>query len=329
MTLNRAFSLCTTDSVTSTQSSQFTYSICQLLELESLLNLSYRFASLRWCQKWSLATFRKYRSQDITTITSEHFPWPLKPKLGKLRDIQPLFSYSNPVSWISRQNATAETTNASVLGEVQYGTPHILAVESLRNQHVSGEQLIATCFTLEQRQPDQTSLAIDGKDQGPLLRTEEFEHHAPRRNRANSLFIRQYALDCHARNVSYTLPPKSGIQADDTFCRAYLGRNRLRQFHQKHNIFHISELSRQKLCKCCVLPPRQDHKTRVVVTSRRYERCDDTGADQEEANLEISQPIVLFPNYKPTSYTSTQTIMLMGNNFTRDKSHPQQVWPAR
>lgn len=318
MTMNYASSLCMTESVRSNQSTQSTFSRGHLLDLESLLESNYGFATLRWCQKWSLATLRRYRSQNDSTITSEHFPWPVKPLIAKQHYVRSLPNFVNPVSQVSKQHATTHTTRALALGKTQYRASQVLAINSLRNCQVTSEQPSASCYAFVRWQTAQTASTIDTKERTPLSKNETPGHRAPRRNRANSLFIRQYALDCHARNVSYTLPPKSGIQADDKFCRAYLGRHRLRQFHQKHNIFRISEMSREKLCKCCVLPPRQDQRPGPSINNKWTQRHSYNRTYHDDSAFQISHPILTFTNGTTRTQTIRRAGMLTSSAFTRD-----------
>ncbi|KAK6199342.1 uncharacterized protein RJT21DRAFT_3147 [Scheffersomyces amazonensis] len=106
-----------------------------------------------------------------------------------------------------------------------------------------------------------------------------------RDHRLNSTFLRLYAIDYNARVVTGTLVNQSSPpQQSSTSCIQdyFIGEEdlpvNLAKFHSKYDIFKISNLSRDKLWKSVVLPPRQDTSPSNCIN------CDDyiyVGEDQK------------------------------------------------
>lgn len=120
-----------------------------------------------------------------------------------------------------------------------------------------------------------------------------------RDHRINSQFLRLYAYDYNARTNSKTLP---NSLSQEELINIILENPHLKQFHRRHNIYHISNLSREKLWNSVVLKPRQDNSPQQSVDYEDY-ICVDDGAAITHASLTRKHskylPWDLKPSIKP------------------------------
>lgn len=88
-----------------------------------------------------------------------------------------------------------------------------------------------------------------------------------RDHRINSQFLRLYAYDYNARIYSRTLP---NSLSQEELISIILDNPHLKSFHKKHNIYHISNLSREKLWNSVVLKPRLDKSPQQSIDYEDY-----------------------------------------------------------
>ncbi|KAI3405070.2 hypothetical protein KGF56_002155 [Candida oxycetoniae] len=97
-----------------------------------------------------------------------------------------------------------------------------------------------------------------------------------RDSRINSQFLRLYAYDYNARINSQTLP--NSLAQDDS--SPILTKKSNLTFHIKHNMFRISNMSREKLWNSVILPPRKDQSPMDCIDSESY--CPDVEMEEED-----------------------------------------------
>ncbi|KAI5948988.1 hypothetical protein KGF57_005051 [Candida theae] len=130
------------------------------------------------------------------------------------------------------------------------------------------------------------------------------EHIKPsfknRDHRINAQFLRLYAYDYNARINSKTLP--NSLSQEDLMI-IILNNPHLKSFHSRHNIYHISNLSRQKLWNSVVLKPRHDKSPEESVDSEDYICVADDSSVSSHASLTRKNskylPWDLKPSIKP------------------------------
>ncbi|KAI5952661.1 hypothetical protein KGF54_003528 [Candida jiufengensis] len=88
-----------------------------------------------------------------------------------------------------------------------------------------------------------------------------------RDQRINSQFLRLYAYDYNSRINTRTLP--NSLTQEDLYSMIRKNPN-LKKFHQIHNIYKISNLSREKLWNSVVLKPRLDDSPQEFIDSENY-----------------------------------------------------------
>ncbi|KAI5968370.1 hypothetical protein CANMA_002361 [Candida margitis] len=88
-----------------------------------------------------------------------------------------------------------------------------------------------------------------------------------RDHRINSQFLRLYAYDYNARMNSRSLP---NSLSQEELVSIIMDRPHLKPFHKKHNIYHISNLSREKLWNSVVLKPRLDKSPQQNIDYEDY-----------------------------------------------------------
>ncbi|RCK64409.1 hypothetical protein Cantr_00031 [Candida viswanathii] len=88
-----------------------------------------------------------------------------------------------------------------------------------------------------------------------------------REQRSNSEFMRLYAFDHLARTRSLTLP---NYMTHDELKRMVKVHPQLKSFHHKYNLHRISSLSKDKLWKSVILPPRNDDSPGLYIDGENY-----------------------------------------------------------
>ncbi|KAK6465380.1 hypothetical protein DFJ63DRAFT_20500 [Scheffersomyces coipomensis] len=134
-----------------------------------------------------------------------------------------------------------------------------------------------------------------------------------RDHRINSTFLRLYAMDYNARAITKTLinQPLSNntndlnVFDDDDGIDQYINDN-LIEFHQKYNLYRISNISRDKLWKSVILAPRLDNSPLNHINCDDYvyvgdeEITEEKDEEKSSESSEVDQRPVISRSYSLT-----------------------------